>query len=200
LFVFTASTENRVLAETDKPDVKVEALAFQWNWDFSYKEVGGSTPKTPDGGEVHTVGSTREIPLLVLPAGRTIEYQLRSRDVIHSFYVPEMHFKRDVFPYPEKNNQDNTFQNKIDRPGSFVGRCAELCGSYHAFMNFEVRALPGEQFDQYLRLRTQINATTGRTYTAAEALTQMNCGQLCTPYAVTTSPFNPDRTARTASG
>jgi cytochrome c oxidase subunit 2 len=200
LFVFTASTENRVLAETDKPDVRVEALAFQWNWDFSYKEVGGSTPKTPDGGEIHTVGSTREIPLLVLPAGRTIEYQLRSRDVIHSFYVPEMHFKRDVFPYPEKNNQDNTFQNKIDRPGSFVGRCAELCGSYHAFMNFEVRALPGEQFDQYVRLRTQTNASTGRTYTAAEALTQMNCGQLCTPYAVTTSPFNPDRTARTASG
>ncbi|MBP2331152.1 cytochrome c oxidase subunit 2 [Kibdelosporangium banguiense] len=200
LFVFTASTENRVLAETDKPDVKVEALAFQWNWDFSYKQVGGSTPKTPDGGEIHTVGSTREIPLLVLPAGRTIEYQLRSRDVIHSFYVPEMHFKRDVFPYPEKNNQDNTFQNKIDRPGSFVGRCAELCGSYHAFMNFEVRALPGEQFDQFVRLRTQINPTSGKTYTTAEALSQMNCGQLCTPYAVTTSPFNPDRTARTASG
>lgn len=200
LFVFTASTENRVLAETDKPDVKVEVLAFQWNWDFSYKEVGGSTPKTPDGSEVHTVGSTREIPLLVVPAGRTVQYELRSRDVIHSFYVPEMHFKRDVFPYPEKNNQDNTFQNKIDRPGSFVGRCAELCGSYHAFMNFEVRALPGDQFDQYVRLRTQNNPATGRTYSAAEALNQMKCGQLCTPYAVTTSPFNPDRTARTASG
>ncbi|ALG07783.1 cytochrome c oxidase subunit II [Kibdelosporangium phytohabitans] len=200
LFVFTASTENKVLAETDKPDVKVEALAFQWNWDFSYKEVGGSKPTAPGGGEIHTVGSSREIPLLVLPAGRTIEYQLRSRDVIHSFYVPEMHFKRDVFPYPEKNNQDNTFQNKIARPGSFVGRCAELCGSYHAFMNFEVRALPGEQFDQFLRLRGQVNPSTGVAYSTSEALTQMNCGQLCAPYATTTSPPNTDRTARTASG
>lgn len=200
LFVFTASTENRVLAKTDKPDLKVQALAFQWNWDFSYLESNGTKPTVQGGGEVHTVGSTREIPLLVVPAGRVVEYQLRARDVIHSFYVPEMHFKRDVFPYPEKNNQDNTFQNKIDRPGSFVGRCAELCGSYHAFMNFEVRALPGEQFDQYLRLRTQINPRTAAPYTVAEALTQMNCGELCTPYAVTTSPFNPDRTARTASG
>ncbi|MCE7011958.1 cytochrome c oxidase subunit II [Kibdelosporangium philippinense] len=200
LFVFTASTENRVLAKTDKPDLKVQALAFQWNWDFSYLESGGVKPTVQGGGEVHTVGSTNQIPLLVVPAGRTVEYQLRSRDVIHSFYVPEMHFKRDVFPYPEKNNQDNTFQNKIDRPGSFVGRCAELCGSYHAFMNFELRALPGELFDQYLRLRGQINPRTNALYTASEALTQMNCGQLCTPYAVTTSPFNPDRTARTASG
>jgi cytochrome c oxidase subunit 2 len=129
-----------------------------------------------------------------------VEYQLSSKDVIHSFYVPEMHFKRDVFPYPDKNNQDSTFQNKIDKPGSFVGRCAELCGSYHAFMNFEVRALPGEQFDQYLLLRTQTNPATAAPYTAAEALMRMNCGQLCTPYAVTTTPFNTDRTARTASG
>jgi cytochrome c oxidase subunit 2 len=200
LFVFTASTENRVLAETDDPDVTVDVLAFQWNWDFSYNDVNGTQPKTPDGQAVHTVGSTREIPLMVLPAGRTIEYRLRSRDVIHSFYVPEMNYKRDVFPYPEKNNQDNTFQNKIDRPGSFVGRCAELCGSYHAFMNFEVRALPGQQFDQYIQLRTQVNPATGVPYTTSEALSRMNCGELCSPYAVTTSPFNPDRTARTASG
>ncbi len=200
LFVFTASTENKVLAKTANPDTVVNVTAFQWNWDFSYEKSQGTQPKKADGELVHTVGSTREIPLLVVPSGRTVEYRLRSNDVIHSFYVPEMHFKRDVFPFPDKNNQDSTFQNKIDRPGSFVGRCAELCGSYHAFMNFEVRALPGDLFDQYLQLRTQVNPATTQPYTAAEALTKMNCGELCKPYAVTTSPFNPDRTARTASG
>jgi cytochrome c oxidase subunit 2 len=200
LFVFTASTENKVLAKTANPDLTVDVVAFQWNWDFGYDQSKGTEPKTPNGQKVHTVGSTREIPLLVLPVGRTIEYRLSSNDVIHSFYVPEFHFKRDVFPYPDKNNQDFTFQNKIDRPGSFVGRCAELCGSYHAFMNFEVRALPGDLFDQYLQLRAQNNPATNHTYTAAEALLKMNCGDLCKPYAVTTSPFNPDRTARTASG
>jgi cytochrome c oxidase subunit 2 len=200
LFVFTASTENKVLAKTANPDTVVNVTAFQWNWDFSYEKSQGTQPKTADGSLVHTIGSTREIPLLVVPSGRTVEYRLSSNDVIHSFYVPEMNFKRDVFPYPDKNNQDSSFQNKIDRPGSFVGRCAELCGSYHAFMNFEVRALPGELFDQYLQLRTQSNPATAQTYTAAEALTKMNCGELCKPYAVTTSPFNPDRSARTASG
>jgi cytochrome c oxidase subunit 2 len=200
LFVFTASTENRVLAKTANPDATIDVVAFQWNWDFGYKQSKGVQPHRPDGSEVRTVGSSREIPLLVVPSGRTVEYKLSSKDVIHSFYVPEMHFKRDVFPYPDKNNQDFTFQNKIDRPGSFVGRCAELCGSYHAFMNFEVRALPGDQFDQYLQLRTSTNPDTAAPYTAAEALKKMNCGELCTPYAVTTTPFNTDRTARTASG
>jgi cytochrome c oxidase subunit 2 len=205
LFVFTASTESRVLAETRDPDLTVDVVAFQWNWDFGYKkskDAGGrvTEPRTPVGSEVRTVGSSREIPLLVVPSGRTVEYRLSSKDVIHSFFVPEMHFKRDVFPYPDKNNQDFTFQNKIDKPGSFVGRCAELCGSYHAFMNFEVRALPGDKFDEYLTLRTQNNPATNAPYTAADALTKMNCGELCKPFAVTTTPFNTDRTARTASG
>jgi len=118
--------------------------------------------------------------------------------------VPEFNFKRDVFPYPEKNQQDNTFQNSIDREGSFVGRCAELCGTYHSGMNFEVRALSPERFDDYMRLRVSTNEDTDKPYTAAEALTQLgkddpSCGELCSPTAVTTSPFNSDRTARTSS-
>src|SRR6266540_3739985 len=93
------------------------------------------------------------IPVLVLPTGKTIRYSLRSKDVIHSFFVPEFNFKRDVFPFPEKNNQDGVFENSIDREGSFVGRCAELCGIYHSAMNFEVRALSEFRFDQYISFR-----------------------------------------------
>jgi cytochrome c oxidase subunit 2 len=172
LFYFTATTEDKVLDKIPNPDVKVQ---------------------------VSTVGSSGEIPLLVLPVGKTIQYDLLSTDVIHSFWVPEFHFKRDVFPNPDKNNQDSSFQNKIDREGSFVGRCAELCGTYHSVMNFEVRALSADKFDQYIQLRKQVNPATGQTFTASEALTKMNCGELCTPHAVTTQPFNTDRTARTAS-
>ncbi|SDC49489.1 aa3-type cytochrome oxidase subunit II [Actinokineospora iranica] len=204
LFYFTATTQNYVQAETDDPDVTVDVLAFQWNWEFdyrSYKDTNGALqkPAAPGDDTVRTIGSSAEIPLLVLPTNRTIHYNLRARDVIHSFFVPEFLFKRDVFPHPEKNNQDATFQNTIDRTGSFVGRCAELCGTYHAVMNFEVRAISPEQFDQYMALRTQTNPKTGKGYTAAEALTEMNCGELCSPTAVTTKPFNTDRTARTAS-
>ncbi len=82
--------------------------------------------------------------------------------MIHSFFVPEFLFKRDVFPMPEKNDQDYVWQiDRIEREGAFVGRCAELCGAYHSQMNFEVRALPPELFDRWLALRTQVNPATG---------------------------------------
>ncbi|MDQ7807370.1 cytochrome c oxidase subunit II [Amycolatopsis sp. A133] len=197
LFFFTATTESKVLDKVPNPDVKVQVVAFQWNWEFKYEDANAAKP---DGsGQVSTVGSSGEIPLLVLPVGKVIQYDLVSTDVIHSFWVPEFHFKRDVMPNPEKNNQDSSFQNKIDREGSFVGRCAELCGTYHSVMNFEVRALSADKYDQYIALRKQVNPATGQTFTASEALAKMNCGELCTPHAVTTQPFNTDRTARTAS-
>ncbi|GAA3654379.1 cytochrome c oxidase subunit 2 [Lentzea atacamensis] len=196
LFYFTAVTQNYVTDKSGKPDVNVDVIAFQWNWEFQYPDH-----KTEAGNVVSTVGTSGEIPIMVLPAHKRIQFTLRSTDVIHSFFVPEFHFKRDVFPKPEKNNQDNVFQiDQIDRPGAFVGRCAELCGSYHAVMNFEVRALNEADFDKYIELRKEINTKTGKPYTTAEALAQVNCGELCAPLATTTTPFNTDRTAREASG
>jgi cytochrome c oxidase subunit 2 len=190
LFYFTATTQNYVLAdEKEKPDETVNVVSFQWNWEFNYPGH-----KTPDGQPVRTVGSSSEIPLLVLPTGKTVEYHLSSADVIHSFFVPEFNFKRDTFPHPDKNDQNSVFQNSIDREGSFVGRCAELCGTYHSMMNFEVRALSPDKFDRYMALRSQNNPQTGQPYTAAEALGAMNCGELCTPHAVTGVPFDTKRT------
>lgn len=194
LFYFTATTENSVTDKSHTPDVTVNVVAFQWNWQFEYPGY-----KTEDGQPVRTVGSSSEIPLLVLPTSKWLQYDLRSTDVIHSFWVPQFNFKRDVFPSPDKNNQDSSFQNKIDQTGSFVGRCAELCGVYHSAMNFEVRALQPDMFDRYMKLRTQKNPKTGKPYSTSEALTELNCGELCSPVATTTHPFNTDRTARTGS-
>lgn len=195
LFYFTITTQNYVLAKVDEKDVavSVDVTAFQWNWDFGYR---GS--QSPDGGEVHTIGTSAEIPILVLPTTKTIQYNLRARDVIHSFFVPEFNFKRDVFPAPERNNQDGVFQNSIDREGSFVGRCAELCGIYHSAMNFEVRALNPDRFDKYMALRETKNPKTGQGYTNAEALAELgstdpSCGNLCSPLATTTQPFDTKR-------
>jgi len=200
LFYFTVTTQDFVLQKKSNPDLTVNVVAFQWNWEFDYQ---GHT--TPDGQLVHTIGNSQEIPLLVLPTNETIQYDLRSTDVIHSFFVPAFNFKRDVFPDPEKNNQDSSFQNTIDKEGAFVGRCAELCGTYHSMMNFEVRALNPALFNQYIQLRTQVNPQTGSPYTASEALTKLgqddpSCGALCTPVAVTTHPFDTSRTVGSAVG
>jgi cytochrome c oxidase subunit 2 len=195
LFYFTITTQNYVLHKEDARDVavSVDVTGFQWNWDFSYRDTNA-----PEGGAVHTTGTSSEIPILVLPTNKTIQYNLRARDVIHSFFVPEFNFKRDVFPFPERNNQDGVFQNSIDREGSFVGRCAELCGIYHSAMNFEVRALNPDRFDQYMTLRETKNPKTGAGYTAAEALRELGsrdsaCGTLCSPLATTTQPFDTKR-------
>ena len=195
LFGFTVSVQNYVEVDPPNPDLKVDVTAFQWQWKFSYTGSNGA-----DGQPISTLGTSDTIPLLVLPTGESIEFTQHSNDVIHSFWIPEFLFKRDVFPLPNVNDQDNTWTiDRIDREGAFVGRCAELCGSYHSQMNFEVRALSKDKFDQWLQLRSQTNPQTGAAYTAGEALGALNCGQLCTPTAYTTYPFTTNRTQRSPS-
>ncbi len=170
LFYYTAVTETAVtkVDNTTKPDVRVEVVAFQWNWQFNYLD------ETTPAGPVSTIGSSDVVPVLVVPTHERIRFILHSRDVIHSFWVPEMLFKRDVIP-----GVTNQFEATVDREGAYVGRCAELCGAYHSMMNFEVRAVTPEQYQQYMTLREQNLDTT-------EALKAVIGG---TGLAVTTSPF-----------
>ena len=139
--------------------------------------------------KIETVGSTEEVPVLVLPSETPIEFRLASGDVSHAFWVPEFLFKRDVYAHPEANAQERRFQiEKIDEEGAFVGRCAEMCGTYHSMMNFEIRVVNRDDFNRYLKFREQNPEATN-----AEALEHI--GQ--DPYAVTTSPFNSQRDTRT---
>ncbi|HEY4631001.1 MAG TPA: cytochrome c oxidase subunit II [Blastococcus sp.] len=147
LFFYTVVVQNKVLARSADPDETVAVNAFKWNWQFVYPETNG-----PDGQPVNTVGSSSEIPILVLPTNRTIRFELRSADVIHSFWVPEFLFKLDVIPGNE-NGRNNVFEVTVQKEGAYVGRCAELCGTYHAYMNFEVRAVSGADFDAYIAAR-----------------------------------------------
>jgi cytochrome c oxidase subunit II len=147
LFFYTVVVQNKVLARSADPDETVAVNAFKWNWQFVYPETNG-----PDGQPVNTVGSSSEIPILVLPTNRTIRFELRSADVIHSFWVPEFLFKLDVIPGNE-NGRNNVFEVTVRKEGAYVGRCAELCGTYHAYMNFEVRAVSGADFDAYIAAR-----------------------------------------------
>ncbi|MBZ8178177.1 cytochrome B [Corynebacterium poyangense] len=104
--------------------------------------------------QIETVGSTEEVPVLVLPSNTPIEFNLASADVTHAFWVPEFLFKRDAYAHPEANSSERTFQiEKIDKEGAFVGRCAEMCGTYHAMMNFEVRVVSPEKFKDYIEYR-----------------------------------------------
>lgn len=212
LFYFTVTVENKVLAKVPNPDVVVDVTAFKWNWDFGYEKTKapGALPTTGadaswyNAAEVHTIGSTEEIPILVLPVNKVIEFHLQSRDVVHSFWVPDFLEKRDVFPDPAANSTDNVLQVTVDRQGAFVGRCAELCGTFHSAMNFEVRGVPDQIYNSYIKLRQTLNPRTKLPYSLSEALTQVGndnptCGALCTSHATTTYPFDTKRTARASA-
>ena len=153
LFFFTVTVQNKVQARSNNPDLTVAVNAFKWNWQFVYPKTTG-----PGGQPVNTVGTSTEIPILVLPTDETIRFELRSADVIHSFWVPEFLFKLDVIPGNE-NGRDNVFQVTVRQQGAYVGRCAELCGTYHAYMNFEVRAVSPQAFQAYLAARAQGQST-----------------------------------------
>ncbi len=133
--------------------------------------------------KVETLGTSDEIPVLVLPAGKRIEFQLAAADVIHAFWVPEFLFKRDVMPHPAENNSVNVFQvEQITKTGAFVGHCAEMCGTYHSMMNFEVRVVSANDFKAYLQQRID-----GKTN--AQALQAINQS----PVATSTHPFDTRR-------
>jgi cytochrome c oxidase subunit 2 len=190
LFYYTVVVQSYVDKPVRNADVKVEVNAFQWNWRFRYIEDNIPGPdgksvstKGPDGQEIATVGASDYVPVLVLPTNKRILFSEHADDVIHSFWVPELLFKRDVFP----GNVRNSFGVTIEKAGAYVGRCAELCGAYHSMMNFEVRAVSPEKFNQFLMLRTGGMSTPDALAAIGEK-----------PLATTTVPFNTDQAARSA--
>ena len=138
LFYYTAITQNFVNELTPEDeggaDVNIGVVGFQWNWTFRY-----------DDEDVQTTGDQRSPAVLVLPTDTKIRFTETSPDVIHSFYVPAFLFKRDVIP-----GRANTFEIEITKEGEYIGRCAELCGEKHSAMNFLVRAVPVEKYEQYV--------------------------------------------------
>ena len=173
LFYYTAIVQTDV-NRMGHADVVVNVLPSKWNWTFAYPQELGA-----DKQPVATTGDDNYIPVLVVPTNKVIEFDEHSADVIHSFWVPELLFKRDVFP----GNIINKFQTTILTTGSYVGRCAELCGTYHSMMNFELRAVSPEDFDKFIAAKKQGMST-------PDALSSI--GQA--PYATTTSPFPTKRT------
>ena len=173
LFYYTAVIQTNVNKLSANPDVTVEVVAFKWNWQFNYRTAPDT--QTDATTVATTTGASDYIPVLVVPTGKTIRIEETSKDVIHSFWVPDLLFKRDVFP----GNVRNVFEVTIDEPGSYVGRCAELCGTYHSMMNFEVRAVSPEDYQKFLDAKKA-----GKT--TPEALTAIGSA----PYSTVTTPFD----------
>ena len=94
-------------------DLEVEVLAYQWGWEFRYPEANVTSRSR-----------------VVLPVDRDVRFVLSSADVIHSFYVPDLGIKQDVFP-----GHDIVARTHATETGEYNLYCAELCGSGHARMD-----------------------------------------------------------------
>lgn len=195
LFFFTVRTENYVDKLSKNPDVLVKVDAFKWNWQFEYLQNHG-TELTYSGTQQapSTVGSSDEVPIIVIPRGETVQFVEHSEDVIHAFWVPEFLFKRDVIPNGSlSSTRDNRFEITATSDGSYVGRCAELCGTYHSEMNFEVRVVEPDVYQNYVDALIKI----GPDDPARQSKALAAVGQ--EPYATTTHPFNTNRQSKSAS-
>ena len=155
-FAFTARDQAAIEKPYANPDLKIQVYAKQWAWDFNYVTDNVYDPGVqvqPDDNSA-TQGAVQEskIPTLYLPENKTITIQLDSRDVIHSFWVPAMLYKKDVIP----GKTNYLYFSTTNRTGTFVGKCAELCGEYHSAMLFNVKIVPQSEYDAHIQsLRDQ---------------------------------------------
>jgi cytochrome c oxidase subunit II len=121
---------------------EITATGYQWWFKFEYPN---ETAQTLDSN-----GKIVNAPLttgneLVIPAGRPVHINLRTVDVIHSFWIPKLAGKVDMMP-----NRANLLWIEADKPGYFWGQCAEFCGESHALMRFRVIALGPREFNDWL--------------------------------------------------
>ena len=143
-FFHTVTAQNEITADVENPDHTIQVVGSKWQWTFNYLE-----PEATNGEAVFDFGDTENLPELTLPVGESVRFELRSPDVIHSFWIPEFYFKMDVVP--GEGPQKNAFDMTPTREGTFTGRCAELCGLYHSRMIFRVNVVSPEEYQAHLR-------------------------------------------------
>ncbi|WP_347042722.1 aa3-type cytochrome oxidase subunit II [Brachybacterium nesterenkovii] len=153
LFYFTQRDATEIEALSENPDVTIHAVAKQWSWDFNYVDEDVHEPAGVQSFETGTEGAEESLPVLYLPVNKTVRFELDSRDVVHSFWVVDFLYKKDMFP-----GHSTSFEVTPTKEGTYKGKCAELCGEYHSDMLFNVKVVSQEEYDQHMQeLRDQGN-------------------------------------------
>jgi cytochrome c oxidase subunit 2 len=139
-FVLISSVlAGRVTSEPlgNQKHIAITVIGHQWWWEVQY----------PNSEADRTVITANEIHI---PVGVPVEITTASRDVIHSFWVPNLTGKHDLIP-----GYNTAFWLRADRAGDYRGQCAEFCGLQHAHMSFWITAEPQADFDRWARAQRQ---------------------------------------------
>jgi len=151
---FPATKSLVEIYDTDNADIDIIVTGHQWKWQYEYRGEGVSffsnlSQKSKD--QIYSKGEKSADYLLdvdnplVIPTGKKVRFLVTAKDVIHSWWVPELAVKRDAIP-----GYINEAWTLVEEPGEFVGQCAELCGKDHGFMPIEVKVVSPEEFDSWL--------------------------------------------------
>ena len=137
------------MKDTSSPDLTIKATGYQWKWGYDYLQEGisfysslatprdqleGNAPK----GEHYLLEVDNPV---VVPVGKKVRVIITAGDVIHSWWVPALGVKQDAIPGFVR---DSWF--KVDKPGTYRGQCAELCGKDHGYMPIVVEAVEPEKY------------------------------------------------------
>jgi cytochrome c oxidase subunit 2 len=151
-FAFTARDQAKIEAPTANPDVEIQIIGKRWAWDMNYLNVG------PDGKGVYSEGIQAQetdkspfidydkLAVMYLPVGKTVALDIESRDVAHSFWVPDFLYKKDMIP-----GKTNHMYFTPLKEGTYMGKCAELCGEYHSLMLLKVKVVSQAEYDAYIQ-------------------------------------------------
>ena len=150
---FPAAKTLLTMRDASHPDLTIKATGYQWKWGYDYLQDGVSfysnlsTPR----GQIENKDPKGEHYLLevdnpiVVPTGKKIRILITANDVLHAWYVPALAVKQDAIP---GFIREAWF--KVERPGTFRGQCAELCGKDHGFMPIVVEAVEPEKYAQWV--------------------------------------------------
>lgn len=147
------------LTRAPEGSLVVDVVGKQWWWDVRYRPAGG--------GEIATANEIR------LPVGEPVQFRLASDNVIHSFWIPALGGKMDMIP-----GRLTYLRLEPTRTGTFLGTCAEYCGTAHALMRLQVIVMEPDEFREWLALQASeaTPASDSLAVRGAEAFLTHGCG------------------------
>ncbi|WP_246373056.1 cytochrome c oxidase subunit II [Marilutibacter spongiae] len=158
LMAFPATSKLINMYDTRDAEMTVKITGYQWMWKYDYlgEDVGFTSRLDRTSDQIRQSGVQPNIAdnphyllevdnMLVLPTDTKIRFVITADDVIHAWWVPALGWKQDAIP-----GIVNEAWTEIEAPGIYRGQCAELCGKDHGFMPIVVKAVPKDEYRQWL--------------------------------------------------
>lgn len=168
LSLILARTEFEVRKNPDHPEpgskpLYVKVIGRQWWWEYYYQTYDGRKLEFHAANELHVPAGDANTP-------RPVYLTLESADVCHSFWVPRLAGKTDLIP-----GKTNQLWFQTDKPGLYIGQCAEYCGTQHAHMLLRVNVDSPQEFDAWLENQMKPAIEDASEQAGRESFLRLSC-------------------------